>query len=327
MSHPARPKISVVIPIYNPDTGYLKECLNSVAKQTFSDFEVIISDDNPSKENEKLVGEYGCKKFQYKVNEGPRGIFSNLNNAIECASGEYLQIFCQDDRMYPNYLAEQRRVLQKYPGASFVYSQSDVIDEKGETITPCTHPNTPDKRDMLVASPKAIDCFFKYGCLPGNLSTVMMRRSLVQEFGPFDVSHPFAGDFKYWVDSILRHDFAINLAPLLAVRNHDYQASKTIGAAQWAADAVPLYRILLGHLSAPKSKLHAKLFINEHFGVQSFYAIVKEALGLRRPSLLKKLRILNQKPFSLPLILGLSVLTLRQKFQLFELKEIQLFEK
>jgi len=320
------PLVSVVLPVFNPDPQYFSECLGSILMQSVKDFEIVISDDSPDGQAEKFFQQFSSEKIKYRRNPGPRGIFSNLNHALHCASGDYFQIFCQDDRMYPNYLAEQRRALQKYPGAAFVYAQCDGIDEQGNIKVPCAHPGTPKKPDMLVSRPKAINCFFKYGCLPGNLSTVMMRRELFQELGPFDVNYPFAGDFRYWVDAILLHDFAINLMPLLGVRSHEKQASRTLGAVQWAADAAPVYGVLLAHLSVGQSRLFAKLFINEHFGIQSFSSIVRMGLYQKKPSLLKKLSILNQPPFNLPLIIGLGVLTFWQKFKLLRLEEIQLFE-
>lgn len=320
------PEISVVLAVYNPDPQFFCECLDSILAQSIDDFEIIISDDAPNGQIEQLLRQYSSEKIKYLRNPAGKGIFSNFNHALHCASGEYLQVFCQDDRMYPNYLAEQRRVLQKYPGAGFVYAQCDVIDERGGIKEPCAYPGKAEKPDMPVPRSKAINCFFKYGCLPGNLSTVMIRRKLFEELGPFDVNYPFAADFRYWVDAIRRYDFAINLVPLLGVRSHEKQASRTLGAVQWATDAAPVYGILLDQLSVRKSRLYAKLFINEHFGIQSFYAIVKMSLHQKKPSLLKKLSILNQAPFNLLLIIGLSVLTFWQKFQLFQLEEIQLFE-
>ncbi|TAK37245.1 MAG: glycosyltransferase [Saprospiraceae bacterium] len=327
MSEYSKPAISVVIPIYNPNPTFFSECLESILKQSHDDFEIIISDDDTTDQSRNILRHFPSEKIKYRHNPGPKGIFSNLNHALQCSAGEYLQIFCQDDRMYPDYLARQQQALQKYPSAVFVYAQCDVIDERGDIKAPCANPGTPGNHYLLVPAPKAINCFFKYGCLPGNLSTVMMRRKLYEELGPFNVNYPYAGDFKYWVDAILRHDFVINLVPLLNVRNHEKQASQILGAGQWTADTTPIYNTLLDHLNIRKSRLYARLFINENFGVQSFYAILKAALLKQELARLTELSALHKRPFNLWLIALLFLITLRQRIRLFKLEEISLFDK
>lgn len=320
-----QPLISVVLPAYNPDPRFFRECIESVLGQSYRHFELIISDDSPAQEAGELLRQFDDERIRFFKNPGEKGIFPNLNHAIRQSKGEFIQIICQDDRMYDRLLEEQLRVLEKFPTAGFVYAQSDIIDETGRIIDPCKYPGTPERRDILIPQQKAFNCFFRYGCLPGNLSTVMLRRSLIDEIGYFDEKYSFGGDFKYWVDAIERHEFAIMLPPLIEVRSHSQQASRVMGAVKWTEDAVPVYRQLFDRVKVGSSHLLPWLFINESFGVQSFYGILRAAYTERQPGLLKNLLLLNRRPFNLWLIIAFFVVTLRRNFKIFQLKEVQLF--
>jgi hypothetical protein len=127
------------------------------------------------------------------------------------------------------------------------------------------------------------------------------------------------------VDAIERHEFAIVLPPLVAVRSHSQQASRVMGAVKWTEDVAPVYRQLYGRIKIGNSKLRPWLFINENFGVQSFYAIFRSAILMRKPGLIKKLALLNQKPFSLPLILFFFTVTMKRRLKYFQLSDVDLF--
>ncbi len=320
-----QPLISVVLPVYKPQPDFFRECIESVLSQSHPNFELVISDDSPAQHAEELLRQFGDERIRYFKNPGKKGIFQNLNHAIRQSKGEFVQIFCQDDRMYSQLLAEQLRVLEKFPQAGFAYAQSDIIDEAGKIIAPCKYPGTAEQRDILIPRQKAFNSFFRYGCLPGNLSTVMLRRSLIDEVGYFNEEFPFGGDFKYWADAIEWHEFAIVLPPMVAVRSHNHQASRVLGAVQWTQDAVPVYRQLYKRVHTGRSRLLSLLFINESFGVQSFYGILVAAWKKRQPALLKKLLLLNEHPFKLWLIVALFVLTLKNRLRIFQLKSVQLF--
>ena len=323
---PASPLVSVVLPAYNPDPLFFRECIESILGQSYRNFELIISDDSPGLETSDLLRPFDDGRIRFFRNTLGKGIFPNLNHAIRQSKGELIQIFCQDDCMYERMLEEQVGVLKKFPEAGFVYAQSDIIDETSKITDPCKYPGTPEKREILIPQQKAFNCFLRYGCLPGNLSTVMLRRSLIGEIGYFDEKFPYGGDFKYWVDATGRHEFAILLPPYVAVRSHSQQASRVMGAIRWTEDVAPVYRQLYDRIQIGSSKLRPWLYINESFGVQSFYAILRSAFSMKKPSLLKKLALLNQKPFSLPLIFGFFVVTLKRRIKFFQLKEIDLFE-
>src|SRR5688500_5220666 len=124
------PKISVVMPVYNPEPAFFHDAIASVLNQTCQPFEIIISDDTENEQIVKSIIENLKQQntvIRYFHHKGEKGIFSNLNNAIRHAEGDFIQILCQDDEMKPNCLEEQKRTLVEYSDVGIVFSQFDVI--------------------------------------------------------------------------------------------------------------------------------------------------------------------------------------------------------
>ena len=107
------PKVSIVVPIYNMDDAkkFLKRNLDSITTQTFTDYEIVISDDSDDDMLKCWLDNYPIK---YYKNKGSKGMANNSNNGIEKAKGEIIKILYQDDYFYNNNsLAEIVRHFKK----------------------------------------------------------------------------------------------------------------------------------------------------------------------------------------------------------------------
>lgn len=110
------PKVSVLTPIYNTVPQYLRECIESILNQTFTDFEFLILNDSPeNKEIEDIVQSYHDPRIKYYKNEKNMGISDSRNKLIDFSKGEYLAIFDHDDISLPTRLAEEVTVLDSHP--------------------------------------------------------------------------------------------------------------------------------------------------------------------------------------------------------------------
>ena len=114
------PKISVLMPVYKTDKKYLREAIESILNQTFSDFEFLILDDCPDDDREKIVKSYKDKRIKYSKNEKNLGITPSRNKLIDMAQGEYLAIFDHDDISMPERFAKQVAYLDKHPKVGVV---------------------------------------------------------------------------------------------------------------------------------------------------------------------------------------------------------------
>ncbi len=130
------PKISVIMSGYKEDIRYLKESINSILNQTYTDFELIFLLDNPSnKDITDLLNDY-CKKdkrIRFFINEENLGLAKTLNKALTFVKGEYIARMDADDVSMPNRLEAQLNYLLKN-GYDLIGGLSKMIDEDGNEI-------------------------------------------------------------------------------------------------------------------------------------------------------------------------------------------------
>ena len=117
------PRVSVLTPIYNTNPAHLREMIESILTQTFTDFEFLILNDSPdNKEIEKIVLDYAKhdKRVKYAKNEKNMGITPSRNKLLKMARGEYLAIFDHDDISVPTRLEKEVAYLDSHPHVDVV---------------------------------------------------------------------------------------------------------------------------------------------------------------------------------------------------------------
>ena len=113
-------KISSVIP-YHGRLSLFKETLESLRKQSFKDFEVVISDDTNDTENIKmLIDSYSDLHIKYVKSSINLGAISNTLQGINNASNNFIHILHTDDILSPNCIQFEQELINKYPGNLFI---------------------------------------------------------------------------------------------------------------------------------------------------------------------------------------------------------------
>lgn len=113
-------KISIVIP-YHGRLSLFKETLESLRKQSFKDFEVVISDDTDDTENIKmLIDSYSDLHIKYVKSSINLGAISNTLQGINNASNNFIHILHTDDILSPNCIQFEQELINKYPGNLFI---------------------------------------------------------------------------------------------------------------------------------------------------------------------------------------------------------------
>ena len=113
-------KVSVLTPIYKTDERFLREAIESVLKQTFTDFEFLLLDDCPEDSREAVVRGYDDKRIVYLKNDRNLGITASRNKLIDMAKGEYLAVFDHDDICRPERFAKEVAYLDAHPECGVV---------------------------------------------------------------------------------------------------------------------------------------------------------------------------------------------------------------
>lgn len=129
------PQISFGLPVFNGEK-YLNEAIESILSQTFTDFELIISDNASTDRTGEICKEYASRdsRIRYHRNETNIGGARNQNLTIELGRGEYFHIGAHDDLLAPDLLARCVEVLENNSSVILCYSLLFTIDENGNTI-------------------------------------------------------------------------------------------------------------------------------------------------------------------------------------------------
>jgi glycosyltransferase involved in cell wall biosynthesis len=107
------PKIAVIIPLYNKE-NFIKQTLESVLHQTFTDFEVLIVNDGSTDKSWEIVSEFTDERIRL-YNQENSGVSKTRNTGIANASGELIVFLDADDYWYPNHLEEIYQLYLDFP--------------------------------------------------------------------------------------------------------------------------------------------------------------------------------------------------------------------
>lgn len=130
--------ITVVIPVYNVEK-YIKECLDSVLNQTFSDFEVICVNDGSTDKSLSILEEYTKKDTRIKViSQQNQGLSDARNTGIDTAQGKYIYFLDSDDWIEPDTLEVCYNTAEENQLDELVFNRINVYenDEIKKTIPP-----------------------------------------------------------------------------------------------------------------------------------------------------------------------------------------------
>lgn len=146
------PKISILMPVYNPSLDGLRDAISSVEAQVYPHWELCIADDSSTHpevrpELERAAERDSRIKVQFREENGH--IVAATNDALNSATGDWMVCLDHDD-MLPDYaLYAIAQGIKENPDLQFIYSGSDKIDEKGQFVSPYFVPDF--DYDLLLA--------------------------------------------------------------------------------------------------------------------------------------------------------------------------------
>ncbi|MGB6682002.1 MAG: glycosyltransferase family 2 protein, partial [Candidatus Bathyarchaeia archaeon] len=143
-----RPRISLVMPVYNTQKEWLRLTIDSVIRQSYSNWELCIADDASTKENmREILTEYSGKYEQIRVKYLKKnlGIAGASNEALSMAEGEFIGFVDHDDELQSNALFEFVKVLNQNKDLDLIYSDEDKKELSGQRVEPFFKPDwSPD---------------------------------------------------------------------------------------------------------------------------------------------------------------------------------------
>lgn len=173
-----KPRVSIGLPVYNGER-YIAEALESIVSQTFTDFELIISDNASTDATLKICESYAARDGRIVLypNEKNRGAAWNYNHVFALSRGEYFKWASHDDRCAPPFLERCVDALDAHPAVVVAYPRTTVIDADGGTIEM-------EEDDLQLDSPDVVGRFTT--CLSPmklchNVVFGLMRRAVLEQ--------------------------------------------------------------------------------------------------------------------------------------------------
>lgn len=196
------PDISVIIPNYN-HAGFLLQRIESVCKQTYPSFEVILLDDNSTDNSRDIIASFReHEKVSHIVyNDHNVGAFRQWKRGIELAQGKYIWIAESDDVADPDFLTRLMQPFKNDDSLILSYCRSRLIDASGDDIGLHCWMNKLDsvrwKKDYIADAGLEVKKYLRYRNTICNASSVVFKKTPgIEELIPVDMD--FCGDWLFW---------------------------------------------------------------------------------------------------------------------------------
>jgi glycosyltransferase involved in cell wall biosynthesis len=220
------PSVTILLPVHNGE-NYLAQSVASVFKQDLQDFELHILDDDSSDGSASIAQSTGDPRVRYSRNSSRFGLFKTLNRGIEEARTELIRIWSHDDIMLPGSLRMFVEFAATHPSVGMMYSDFFSIDADGKRTGKELLYRNQRVRTPEVAKPQfSALLFWFYGCLPGNISTVMLRRAAWENVGRFSTGYQQAPDYDMWVRVSEFYDIGFICEKTTELREHSLQLGR-----------------------------------------------------------------------------------------------------
>lgn len=144
-----KPKISVIMPVYNPHLHFLREAIESVLSQSYTNWEFCIADDcSPNPQIQRMLHAYAMKDSRIKIElrEENGHISAASNSALAMVTGDWVLLLDHDDLLTSNCMFELVKHMNEHPDDELIYSDEDKMVESNVFADPFFKPDwSPDK--------------------------------------------------------------------------------------------------------------------------------------------------------------------------------------
>lgn len=200
------PAVSVIIPTYDR-VGLLGAALDSVAAQTFQDFEIVIVDDGSTDGTREYVASRSEQiRYLWQPNQG---VAEARNHGLRVIHPEFVAFLDSDDLWQPTFLQETVGLLRQDPSLALVYTRFTSTNTAGRVLS--GHNKVPFSGDVTLRL---------FASTFIHTSAVVARSHVIRDAGGFDGRLSHNEDYDLWLRLSLRHRFGLISEPLCIRRCH-----------------------------------------------------------------------------------------------------------
>ena len=181
-------KLSIITINYNNSLG-LQKTIESVVKQSYTEFDYIVIDGGSNDDSVSIIKKY-TNKINYWVSEADKGVYDAMNKGILKANGDYLLFLNSGDSFYGKDVLENFRIVTDQINTPIIYGNSNFT---------CS-----GKKDWVQCPPGSLNknYWFRYTL---NHQATFIKRTLFNDFGSYNTDFPFLSDFEFFLKVFLKH--------------------------------------------------------------------------------------------------------------------------
>jgi glycosyltransferase involved in cell wall biosynthesis len=202
------PKVSVFMPVYNAG-DYLREAIESILNQTFTEFEFVIVNDGSTDQSESIIRSYADPRIRLVNNPKNLGLIASLNLGLEICQGEYILRMDSDDISLPDRIALQVKFMDDNQRIGLIGSW---FEDFGEHIEP----------KVVRYSSHDVEIRIRH-LYQTHIShpTAVLRSSVVRQHAiSFDSEYVYGEDYNFWVTMSSFSELSNYPAVLVRKRDH-----------------------------------------------------------------------------------------------------------
>lgn len=177
------PLISIITVVYN-NVSHLQKTLNSIYKQKYNNYELIIIDGGSNDGTLKIIKK-NLHKIDYWISEKDKGIYDAFNKGLRVASGDYVGFVNSDDILLPNALRILKKYIYKYPKKDFIFGAVK-------------------KHWGILHGYKPWKIYFSWGFYSSHSTGFFIKLKSAKKIGLYNLKYKFSADYDYFFRMIVK---------------------------------------------------------------------------------------------------------------------------
>lgn len=201
--------ISIITASYNYE-NYIKETIESVISQTYTNWEMIILDDGSKDNSVDVIRNYCLKDSRIKLyqhhNNENKGLAETLKLGLEKAKGEWIIFLESDDSITPDYIEKKLQVIKEYPDIKFIFNDVNCFGDNSRVKEMEKYFISQKSKIIQNPNPRNFLCDFEEFNIIPTFSTVMLKKEILKDI---DYNSPLKKilDYYLWTQIALNNEF------------------------------------------------------------------------------------------------------------------------
>ena len=198
------PKVSVIMPAYNAE-AYIREAVDSILAQTYSDFELIILDDGSKDSTADIIESYNDPRIRL-VKKDNEGVAATLNRGIQLAQGEFIWRHDADDTSTTSRLEMQVSFMNEHPAVILCATQIAFMTERGKIAKNKRQPKSKwfDGQSFKWVQFEDFDPFS-----PITHATILAKTHIIKQLEGYRTAFPTSEDIDLWMRMLAHGPMAV----------------------------------------------------------------------------------------------------------------------